>query len=289
MKKSITYSVITLLILGFCLPMKAQILPHSPMRETRAVWLTTFLGLDWPKTKARDEMGINAQKAELCAMLDKLEAAGINTVLFQTRIRGTVIYPSRIEPWDACLTGKEGRAPGYDPLQFAIDECHRRGMAFHAWVVAMKVGDKTYLDPSDTSVGAKLSAICCEIAARYDVDGISFDYLRYPEDPKTINDKKKHAANGRGLTYSDWRRDNVTRIVRKVYNDIKAVKPYLWVTSSPVGKYSDVAGQSAGGWNARNRVYQDIERWMNEGIHDGIYPMMYFKDNNFYPFALQWA
>ena len=106
-------------------------LPDAPKREMRAVWLTTYESLDWPKSKANTQEGIAAQKRELCDILDRLKAININTVLLQTRVRGTTIYPSEIEPWDACITGRYGKAPAYDPLAFAIEECHRRGMELH--------------------------------------------------------------------------------------------------------------------------------------------------------------
>ncbi|MBQ8737534.1 MAG: family 10 glycosylhydrolase, partial [Bacteroidaceae bacterium] len=113
---------------------------EHPKHEIRAVWLTTISGIDWPRTLAKNESGIKKQKQELTSILDKLKKANINTVLLQTRIRGSVIYPSDIEPWDECLTGKAGRHPGYDPLAFAIEECHKRGMELHAWIVSIPLG-----------------------------------------------------------------------------------------------------------------------------------------------------
>ena len=104
-------------------------LTSSPLdQEIRAVWLTTIGGIDWPRTYATSPANIERQKQELVRMLDRLKEIRINTVLLQTRIRGTVIYPSALEPWDYCMTGKPGQYPGYDPLRFAIDECHKRGM-----------------------------------------------------------------------------------------------------------------------------------------------------------------
>ena len=114
-----------------------------PKHEVRAVWLTTFAGLDWPHTKAVNEASVMQQKKELVDILDSLKKSNINTILFQTRVRATTLYPSAIEPWDACLTGKPGCAPGYDPLAFAVNECHKRGMEIQAWVVAMPVGKWT--------------------------------------------------------------------------------------------------------------------------------------------------
>ena len=114
----------------------AQILtsPFSktPKYEVRAVWLTTIGGLDWPHNYANNQMAIERQQKELCEILDKYQRAGINTILIQTRIRGTMIYPSQYEPWDGCLSGVPGKSPGYDPLEFAINESHKRGMELHA-------------------------------------------------------------------------------------------------------------------------------------------------------------
>ena len=123
------------------IPSRAQMgfLMQSPMpkHEVRGVWETTLGGLDWPATKATTAAGRKKQQEELCTLLDELKASGINTVFLQTRVRGTVIYPSSMEPWDASLTGVTGKDPGYDPLAFAIDQCHQRQMQLHACVVSI--------------------------------------------------------------------------------------------------------------------------------------------------------
>ena len=105
----------------------------APKYEVRAVWLTTIGGIDWPHSYAQSAHSAEKQKRELTDILDRLQAAHINTVLIQTRVRGTMIYPSAYEPWDGCLSGFPGKSPGYDALKFAIDECHKRGMECHAW------------------------------------------------------------------------------------------------------------------------------------------------------------
>ena len=112
----------------------------QPKHEVRAVWLTTIGGIDWPHSYAQSARSIAKQQEELTHTLDQLQTVGINTVLLQTRIRGTMIYPSRYEPWDGCLSGFPGTSPGYDALKFVIDECHKRGMELHAWIVPMPVG-----------------------------------------------------------------------------------------------------------------------------------------------------
>ena len=185
----------------------------APKHEVRAVWVTTLSGLDWPTSRATNAQGREKQKEELCRLLDQLQACRINTVMLQTRVRGSVIYPSKIEPWDVCLTGQFDRDPGYDPLAFAIEETHKRGMELHAWVVTVPAfktanakkmgkrsllktnpkllkrhGDQYYLDPGLPGSADYLTAICREITSNYDIDGIHFDYIRYPENPETFAD-----------------------------------------------------------------------------------------------------
>jgi len=302
------------LYLLLCLPSLMLAESTAPKRELRAVWVTTLSGLDWPRTKATSATTRAQQQRELCQLLDQLQAAGINTVLLQTRVRGSVIYPSTIEPWDVALTGSFDLDPGYDPLRFAIEETHRRGMELHAWVVTIpafkqavakqmgnrslvkkhpellrKHADMYYLDPGLPATADYLLHICHEIVSRYDIDGLHFDYIRYPENAASFNDAatfKRYAA--KGVSKAFWRRENITRIVRRIYEDIKAVKPWVRVSSSPVGKYADLTRFSSRGWNARDAVHQDAEGWLRAGIHDILFPMMYFDGVHFYPFAADW-
>lgn len=285
----------------------------SSKYEIRAAWITTIGGLDWPTVKATSAYGIKRQKEELCKQLDMLKEANFNTVLFQTRLRGDVIYPSIYETFAESLAGKTGRNPGYDPLKFAIEECHKRGMEIHAWMVCIPAGNDRqvkllgkqsvvkkkptmcihfkrawYLDPGNPETAKYLAAIAKEITMNYDIDGIHLDYIRYPENAENFPDGKTFRKYGKGKTISQWRRDNITSIVREIYNDVKLIKPWVKVSSSPVGKYDDTRRYSSKGWNAYNAVYQDAKLWLKTGIHDAVFPMMYFRDNQFYPFALDW-
>lgn len=119
--------ILLALLLGILTTSKAQAMT-MPKREVRAVWLTTLKNLDWPRTPGRDSYSIARQKQELRNILDKYQKANINTVLLQAVDRASVIYPSAIYPWDACMSGRFGVNPGYDPLAFAVAECHKRGM-----------------------------------------------------------------------------------------------------------------------------------------------------------------
>lgn len=309
--------ITTLLILSFfsLFSLHAQLpgTAEAPKRELRAVWVTTLNGLDWPTSKATSRTGIEKQKQELCHLLDQLKAAKINTILLQTRIRGSLIYPSQLEPWDICLTGQYDKHPGYDPLAFAIEETHRRGMELHAWVVtipafktevAKKMGKKSliythpnlllkhngqyYLDPGQPATTDYLSAILADFMERYDIDGIHFDYIRYPENANTFPDGPTYKKYGQGKPKSQWRRDNITNIVRRLYNEVKAKKPWIVMSSSPVGKYRDTRRYSSKGWNSYDAVHQDAQGWLREGIQDALFPMMYFTGDHFYPFAADW-
>ncbi|MBR3529743.1 MAG: family 10 glycosylhydrolase [Bacteroidaceae bacterium] len=277
--------------------------PTYPLHEIRAVWLATIGGIDWPHTKATDSWSIQRQKQELCNILDKLQRANINMVVMQTRVRGTVIYPSSIEPWDDCLTGKFGQHPGYDPLQFAIEECHRRGMEFHAWLVSIPLGElkkqksygslsimrkhpelcktvgaEVFMQPNASGTADYIAGLCKEIIQKYDVDGISLDYIRYPE---SIYKFKDNAS-------ASQKRENITRIIRRVHDVVKSIKPWVKLSSSPIGKYRDLKRYSSIGWNCYDAVYQDPQAWLRDNIQDMLFPMMYFRDNHFYPFLFDW-
>lgn len=303
-----TFFITLLLVIPSFLSVLSQ-----PKYEIRATWLTTLGGMDWPRSKAGNASGIQRRQKELCDILDRLKAANFNTVLLQTRLRGDLIYPSSIETFAESMTGNTGRNPGYDPLAFAIEECHKRGMELHAWLVTIPAGNTRqvkllgknsvvqknrkickfykgnwYLDPGNPETKEYLSRIVKEITSRYDIDGIHFDYIRYPEGADNFPDTDSFRKYGKGKDLKQWRRDNITDIVRRLYADIKALKPWVKVSSSPVGKYRDTNRYTSRGWNAYDVVYQDAQKWLKEGIHDALFPMMYFQGNNFYPFALDW-
>lgn len=291
---------ILFLLLGLFLSAKAQSFVYNdqaPKYEVRAVWLTTIGGIDWPHSYSQSPHSAEKQKQELRQILDRLQQAKINTVLIQTRVRGTMIYPSDIEPWDGCLSGFPGKSPGYDALQFAIDECHKRGMELHAWVVTIpvgkwnalgckslrqkyptlikKIGADGYMNPEDSRTGDYLAHICQEITHRYNVDGIHLDYIRYPE---TWNIR---VSREQGRRY-------ITSIVEKIHRAVKAEKPWVKMSCSPVGKYDDLSRYWSHGWNANTKVCQNAQGWLRDGLMDELFPMMYFRGEQFYPFAIDW-
>ena len=296
MKRITPYITLCVAFLFFIAASSQAQLPFNsasaPKTEMRAVWLTTIGGLDWPHSYNAEQ-----QKEELRNILNQYKRAGINTVFLQTRVRGTTIYPSTMEPWDGCMTGHPGKAPNYDPLQFAIEECHKRGIQLHAWMVTIpvgkwqkagsqqlrkkypdlirKIGEDGFMNPENPKTADYISRMCREVVSQYDVDGIHLDYIRYPETWKIKVTRQKG-------------RENITYIVNSIYKAVKELKPWVMVSCSPIGKHDDLLRYRSGGWNARTTVCQDAQQWLKTGIMDALIPMMYFRDNNFYPFAIDW-
>ena len=311
MKSTFRVLIIMALLLWFSMGICAQWV-HPPKREYRAVWLTTIKGLDWPNEKAKGNDA--AQQEQLCRVLDSLQSIHINTIMLQTRIRGDVIYPSAVEPFAPVFTGVHGKAPGYDPLTFAIEECHKRGMQLHAWLVTIPLGDASYvrghgkhslprrrpaqctrhhgawhMEPSHPATAEHLSALVEELVTQYDIDGIHFDYIRYPENNDSYPDAGFYAKSRRGMSKAAWRRSNITHLMRTLHDKVKSIKPWVCVSAATLGKHDDVARYSSYGWNAYHTVHQEAQEWMRMGIVDAIFPMLYYAGNHFYPFVCDWG
>ncbi len=295
-----------LLMFFLCVPL-ILLSSEVPATEVRAVWLTTNYGLDWPRNRTSREV----QQRELILILDSLKRHNLNTVLFQVRARGEVFYRSKIEPMSSLVVSAGGRS-SFDPLAFVVEECHKRGLECHAWIVTYPLGSdkhvrslgsasvnrkhptltkrfqgEWFLDPGNPRTDDYLLSIVQEIVTHYDVDGIHFDYIRYPDNRGRFPDDGMYRLYGKGKSRADWRRDNITRFVFKAYDWIKQEKPWVQVSSAPLGRYRAL-GSNGHGWTAMETVYQDAGRWMQAGKHDGLYPMMYYKDQLFYPFVDDW-
>ena len=282
--------------------------------EIRAVWITTNWGLDWPTSPVKSKQDILSQQKELCQILDSIKNLNMNTVLFQVRLRGDVIYPSAYEPWNYIMTGKSGKSPGYDPFAFALEACHERGLECHAWMVCIPLGSESqikahgknsvvakhksickrlngewYLDPGHPETEEYLSKIVKEIVYNYNIDGVHLDYIRYPDRPAKFPDAdsfKKYAPEEMSL--STWRQHNITRIVYRIYDEVKKIKPEVMVSSSPLGKHDKLPNFPSQGWSGMESVYQNAMQWIEDEKQDFIAPMLYFKDQAFFPFLFDW-
>jgi len=283
-------------------------------KEIRGVWLTTVYGLDWPHQPATNSLTREKQQRDLIDVLDRLQDANFNTVFLQVRLRGDVIWRSDIEPASKIFSGKYGLMPGYDPLTFVIEECHKRGMECHAWFVTFPLGtDKnvkeqgkrsvvkrhpklckrhngeSYLDPGVPETSDYILSLVKEIVKGYDIDGIHFDYIRYPEQAKSFPDKVLYRKSGKKLSLSEWRRANINKMMSCIYDWVKSVKPWVQVSSAPLGKYNRIERVPNAGWTAYESVYQDPVLWMKQDKQDMIVPMMYYLHENFFPFMDNWV
>nr|WP_234471656.1 MULTISPECIES: glycoside hydrolase family 10 protein [unclassified Erwinia] len=293
--------------------------PHS-QQPMRGVWLTTVSRLDWPPIASvnisNDAVRISQQKKALTDKLDKLKSLGINTVFFQVKPDGTALWPSKILPWSDMMTGKIGRDPGYDPLQFMLDEAHRRGIKVHAWFNPYRVtvntkpgtvaelnrtlsqnpasvfvlhrdwirtsGDRYVLDPGIPDARDWITSIVAEVVARYPVDGVQFDDYFYTESPgSALNDSQTFRQYGQGFaSKADWRRHNTQLLIEQVSRTIKQLKPDVEFGVSPAGVWRnrshDAAGSDTRGAAAYDESYADTRRWVQQGLLDYIAPQIYW-------------
>jgi len=302
------YKITLFSLLLFCTTLFGQ----TPKYEIRAAWVTTAWRLDWPQTVAKDNASALKQQQELVRILDRLQFLNFNAVFLQVRMRNDVIYPSKIEGWSSMVSGTTNQSPGYDPLAFAVEECHKRGLECHAWMITVplgnnvqakeladlslvknepglckKIGNEWYLDPGNPGSANYLARLAGEMVSNYDIDGIHLDYIRYPE-LGSFPDSGTKAVYGDNQSLANWRRSNINRIVYTIYDAVKAIKPWVQVSSSPLGKHSDLPAHSSKGWNGYHKVYQDAKAWMNAGKHDFVAPMLYFRESVFGPFLADW-
>ena len=311
-------------------PVTKQPLPlPSAQRQApvRGVWLATVSRLDWPPVSSvnasRADIRISQQQKALTDKLDKLKSLGINTVFFQVKPDGTALWSSKILPWSDMLTGKIGEDPGYDPLQFMLDEAHKRGMKVHAWFNPYRVsvntrastvaelnrtlslhpasvfvlhhdwirtaGDRFVLDPGIPAARDWITSIVAEVVARYPVDGVQFDDYFYAESPgSALNDTLTFKKYGQGFnSKADWRRHNTQQLIEQVSRTIKQLKPNVEFGVSPAGVWRnlshDPAGSDTRGAAAYDEAYADTRRWVQQGLLDYIAPQLYW------PFSRQAA
>lgn len=285
-------------------------------REVRSVWMATVWTLDWPSSTS----STTAQKNEMVKYLDVLQKNNFNAVYFQVRTMSDAFYKSSYEPWSSYLTGTRGKDPGWDPLAFVVEECHKRGMECHAWVnpyrfstgsnwstaqdqalksagmlLAYTKSDgktTTILNPGLESVRKRIVDVCKEIISNYDVDGLVFDDYFYPEGipvTSSAGDYDLWQKSGASMTFGDWRRNNVNQMVADVYNMVQQQKPYVRFGISPAGAACTSAAVAAKHGIDRcpvasdwqyDGIFSDPVAWLEAGTIDYISPQLYWKTNH---------
>lgn len=310
-KKRLIVLIITvgaLLSNGMCLA------ETNPKHEFRATWLTTHYRIDWPSSLATDANGIAAQKRQLCAILDTLKAGNINATMLQVRPTADAFYQSSYEPWSHNLTGTRGRNPGYDPLQYAIEEAHKRGIELHAWVNPFRyeVNKNSYgnvdirashpdwllyyengsyngtiLDPGQPIVRQYVCDVMMEMINNYDLDGMIWDDYFYPYGGTTTEDSvSQRLFKPAGMNTGDWRRQNVNQTIQLIYDSIQAVKPWvrfgmapfgIWTTQRAVAEsYGITLPQGITGLDDYAVQFCDPVAWVQGGYVDYIAPQIYW-------------
>ncbi len=288
---------------------------ESIKREMRAAWVATVYRIDWPTSVNNP----SAQKAELNAYLDNLKAQNFNAIFLQVRTMCDAFYQSSYEPWSSYLTGTRGKDPGYDPLAYAVEQCHARGIQCHAWVnpyrwstgsnwntpqdqelknsgmlLSYTSGNTTttILNPGLPETRQRIVNVIKEIITKYDVDGVIFDDYFYPNGiptNSTAADYDLWNDSAVDMTFADWRRNNVNMMVADVYNMIQQVKPEVRFGIGPAGvagtRYTSASQHgvnpcpTGSDWQY-NGIFSDPLAWLEQGTIDYISPQLYWKTNH---------
>lgn len=305
------WSKIIFSILSLMLIASGCKIPAAKKHEVRAVWMSRF---EYAEGKSKVEA-----QTYIRHEFQRFRQAGINLIILQVRGNGDAFYRSDFEPWSNLLSGQIGKDPGWDPLQYAIEVAHENGLELHAWintfpawkaenppptpsqplhpllahpewVVCDKNGqpmkpNEGYItfSPGIPEVQRHIRNVVLDIVAKYDIDGIHFDYIRYPESAEQLGYSHDSVSvrrftcsveNAQQLEWNAWQREQIDRFVSDIYNSVTAAKPWVKVSAAAIGHYSDV------GWNGFHAVYQDAQRWLATGKMDMIFPMTYSRINH---------
>lgn len=299
--------------------------PPAIMREFRAAWIATVANIDWP---SRAGLSTEDQQRELLEILDRAAELNLNAVVLQVRPSADALYASRLEPWSEYLTGEMGRAPQpfYDPLAFAVEAAHRRGIQLHAWFNPYRVrhadaktpaspdhasqktpelvrtyGKYLWFDPGEPAAVDQFIAVVLDVVNRYDIDGVHIDdyFYPYPINDSANNlvpfpDDSSYArarAAGETLARDDWRRQNVDRLIERMYREVKEAKPHVLVGISPFGIWRPGHPEGISGFDQYSSLYADARKWLREGWVDYFTPQLYWQIDSAgqsYPKLLAW-
>lgn len=272
-------------------------------REFRGAWIQCVNG---------QFLGMTTEKMQstLSFQLDELQKDGCNAIIFQVRPECDALYPSSLEPWSRFLTGQQGKAPSpyWDPLQWMVEQCHKRGMELHAWINPYRAKTKTtsllasnhvavrhpervfsydgqfIMNPALEENRIYICNVVADILRRYDVDGLHIDdyFYPYPAAGQTIPDAKQYSDMSNGINnIGDWRRYNVNLFIKQLHDTIAKVKPWVKFGVSPFGIYrnkkSSPIGSNTNGLQNYDDLYADVLLWINNGWIDYCVPQIYWQ------------
>lgn len=277
-----------------------------PKRQMRAEWIAGVQNIDWPSQQG---LSADEQKAELDGLYDEAVDNGLNSVFVQVRPTADAFWPSPHEPWSEWLTGEQGGDPGYDPLEYAVEEAHARNLEFHAWYnpyrVAMhddpsqlvedhparqnpdwvfEYNGQLYYNPGIPQAREFVIEAMMHSVENYDLDGVHFDdyFYPYPAEGQEIPDEDTFAEHGGEFDdIEDWRRDNVDTMVREMSEAVNATKPHVKFGISPFGIWrnssTDPEGSQTSGSQSYDDQFADSRKWVTEGWLDYINPQVYWE------------
>ncbi|MEV4114521.1 family 10 glycosylhydrolase [Nonomuraea sp. NPDC049695] len=274
-----------------------------PLHQMRGMWIASVVNINWP---SKPGLTAEQQKAEYLAWLDVAQQRKLNSVFVQIRPTADAFWPSPFEPWSQYLTGTQGQDPGYDPLGFAVEETHKRGLAFHAWFNPYRVsmqadpaklhpdhpgrkhpdwilpfGGKLYYNPGLPEVRKFCQDAMMDAVTRYDIDGLHFDDYFYPTNTTAFDDSAAFAKYGAGFPdLASWRRNNVDLMVQEMQQRVLQAKPDIAWGISPSGiwrnKASDPLGSETSGGQSYDGLHADTRGWVKKGWLDYIAPQLYW-------------
>ena len=278
----------------------------------RGAWIATVANIDWPSAEAVGNTG--KQQAEMIFLLDSLESIGINAIIFQVRPTADALYYSELEPVSHWLTGSQGswgEQTPWDPLDWTIEEAHKRGMEVHVWLNPYRVNlaktdtsvicaehifrrhpewfwcyaKQWYFDPGLDVTREWICTIVQDIVQNYDIQAIHMDdyFYPYPVGKQELPDSLTFAAHPRGFeNIRDWRRNNVNMAIQDISRTIKECKPEVEFGISPFGVWRNASVDSTGsattaGITNYDDLYADIRLWIREGWIDYVLPQLYWE------------
>ncbi|KEP28587.1 hypothetical protein ER50_18420 [Bacillus safensis] len=317
MLKKISMTVLTLMLMFVFLlipssSLAARAVPKGKLestREMRAVWIASVYNLDWPSKKG---LPVAEQKQEFIRLLDEIKAMNMNAVIMQIKPTADAFYPSAYGPWSEYLTGTQGKDPGYDPLEFMIEEAHKRGLEFHAWFNPYRItmnhtdlsrlsadhparqhpdwtiayGNQLYYNPGIPETQDFIIGGIEEVVKNYDIDAVHMDDYFYPYKIAGVPfpDQETYETYGKkAFTHiEDWRRDNVNQLVKQINDTIKKEKPYVKFGISPFGVWRNIKDDPTGsnttaGMTNYDDLYADTREWIQQHDIDYVTPQIYWS------------
>jgi uncharacterized lipoprotein YddW (UPF0748 family) len=319
-------------LIGGTLGAQAQSIAHGTAtppvaREFRGVWVATVDNIDWP---SKPGLSSQQQQRELAAIFDQCVELNLNAVILQIRPTADALYASKLEPWSEYLTGQMGSPPQpfYDPLTFAVDEAHRRGLQLHVWFnpyrvrrpgaagepsadhssvarrdIVREYGGYLWFDPGEPAAIDHFIAVLADVVTRYDIDGVHIDDYFYPYQVRDNSGKivpfpddasyQRAVEAGEQRARDDWRRENVNHLVERMYREVKKLKPWVLVGISPFGIWRPGHPEGITGLDQYSTLYADARKWQQRGWLDYLTPQLYWpvdsKEQNYSRLLAWWA